>query len=159
MSGRRASSSIAVFVLSVVLAGAAGAETPRTETTRPKEPAVGPCNADLARFCKGVERGGGKIRTCLLSHASDLAPECRSHLQAAAPVTATTTPASGATGPASTAPTIPKRLAACDTDIRMYCPGVTAGGGRLRACLDLHVAKLAPACASVLKGYGRRPKK
>jgi hypothetical protein len=142
-----------VALVLIVIVGAAQAESsktgsPKTEPPRPKSQGDGPCNADIERFCKSIPRGGGKIRTCLLSHASDLAPGCRARLQSA-PVTATT----GAAGVA-----IPERLVPCEADIRKHCPGVTAGGGRLRACLDLHVGKLEPSCAAVLKGRARGPK-
>jgi len=39
--------------------------------------ASGQCAQDIASFCAGVERGGGRIVRCLREHAGDLQPECR----------------------------------------------------------------------------------
>jgi hypothetical protein len=144
MIDRRAPEWIAALAVAILLAGAARAESPGSTL-----PSGGPCAADIARFCKAIARGGGKIRTCLLSHASNLAPACRSRLQATR-TTATTSP--------SASVAIPARLVACEADIRTRCPGVAPGGGRLRACLDLHVAKLTPGCAAALKGRARPAK-
>jgi hypothetical protein len=142
MAGRHGT--LAAIAVAALLAGPARAESPAPAPT-PATPDK-PCATDIARFCKGVDRGGGKRRTCLLSHASELQGACRSRLQATR-VTATTSAAGVA---------VPERLLACEVDIRTLCPGVSAGGGRLRGCLDLHTAKLTPGCAAALRGRAHR---
>jgi hypothetical protein len=34
------------------------------------------CRDDYARFCSGVQPGGGRILACLQNHASELSPAC-----------------------------------------------------------------------------------
>jgi len=36
------------------------------------------CQADFLRFCRSVQRGGGRILQCLQSHIGELTPDCRS---------------------------------------------------------------------------------
>ncbi len=36
------------------------------------------CREDFLRFCRSVQRGGGRILQCLQSHMGELAPACRS---------------------------------------------------------------------------------
>ena len=39
----------------------------------------------------------------------------------------------------------------CQQDVQKLCPGVTRGGGAMRACLKQHAADLSPACQEHLK--------
>jgi hypothetical protein len=47
------------------------------EGARPREA----CRADLARLCKGIEPGGGRIRDCIKAHRSEISPQCRAALR------------------------------------------------------------------------------
>ncbi|RKE70688.1 cysteine rich repeat-containing protein [Pseudorhodoplanes sinuspersici] len=40
------------------------------------------CREDYQRFCANVQRGGGRIRQCMLENASSLTPQCRDSLKA-----------------------------------------------------------------------------
>jgi hypothetical protein len=35
------------------------------------------CRADLEKFCKDVQPGGGRLMKCLSEHQSELSPECQ----------------------------------------------------------------------------------
>jgi hypothetical protein len=35
------------------------------------------CRADLARYCKGVELGGGRLKACLDAHQNVVSPQCQ----------------------------------------------------------------------------------
>lgn len=48
-------------------------------------------------------------------------------------------------------------LAACQGDIKMLCPQIKPGGGRIIACLGQHKAELTPSCkATVDQSKGKR---
>ncbi len=40
------------------------------------------CMEDYRRFCANVQRGGGRIRQCMLENASQLTPQCRESMKA-----------------------------------------------------------------------------
>lgn len=44
-------------------------------------PWIKDCEADVAKFCQGVQRGGGRIHACLLGHSGELSPTCRTALE------------------------------------------------------------------------------
>ncbi|HET8707720.1 MAG TPA: cysteine rich repeat-containing protein [Pseudomonadales bacterium] len=37
----------------------------------------GACKADVEKYCAGVEKGGGRIKACLLEHRANLSVECK----------------------------------------------------------------------------------
>jgi hypothetical protein len=39
------------------------------------------CKADVQTYCGGVEKGGGRIKACMMQHAASLSPGCKSALQ------------------------------------------------------------------------------
>jgi hypothetical protein len=41
------------------------------------------CQADIAKFCGGVERGGGRVMACMRDHQGDLSDGCRSAMMSA----------------------------------------------------------------------------
>lgn len=40
----------------------------------------GPCKADIAKFCKDVEKGEGRIINCLKDHSDELSSACKSKI-------------------------------------------------------------------------------
>lgn len=50
---------------------------------RDANPTAQACKADHAKFCKSTQPGGGRIVECLKSHEAELAPACKSALDAA----------------------------------------------------------------------------
>jgi hypothetical protein len=45
--------------------------------------AGGGCQQDIETFCKGVEKGEGRIRACLKQHRHELSPNCKAAIKAA----------------------------------------------------------------------------
>lgn len=37
----------------------------------------GACAGDIAKFCKDLQPGGGRIANCLKEHQTELSPECQ----------------------------------------------------------------------------------
>ena len=87
----------------------------------------GACRADVAKFCNGVQRGGGRIVACLKSHQSELSAGCQE--QFAGPRERVHEPAK-----------------ACKPDAERFCKGIVPGKGRVAACLKSHEADLSPEC-------------
>jgi len=63
------------FVLAVVPAGSAGAQTGGGALRDA-------CRADYQKFCASVQRGNGRIRQCMLENAEQLTPQCKEALKA-----------------------------------------------------------------------------
>ena len=40
------------------------------------------CMDDYRRFCANVQRGGGRVRQCMLDNANQLTPPCRDSIKA-----------------------------------------------------------------------------
>ncbi len=85
------------------------------------------CQPDVQRLCQGVQRGGGRIRACLVAHAAELSPACS---QAGGQLQAYRE---------SVHP-------GCRADVQRLCQGTEKGGGRILACLQSHPGQLSPAC-------------
>lgn len=95
------------------------------------KPNTGPCAADAATFCQGVQPGGGQVAQCLRKHARDLSPECKNSIAKA------------------------KKKAksfrqACGADARKFCKNEKRGGDRIVKCLAQHQDELAPACKDMM---------
>ena len=95
----------------------------------------GACKDDVARFCKGVRPGKGRVVTCLWANRDRLSADCK----------------------AQTKRRFRKLLGvsvACHADYKRFCADVVPGGGRIAACLARHSAQLQnPVCkAEVQKG-------
>ena len=89
------------------------------------------CADDVAKLCKGVKPGQGRIMQCLEDHQSELSPACQSRVQAIA--------------------TRMKEMSdACQSDVQRLCKDVSPGGGRLAQCLKQHESELSSACKSEL---------
>jgi Cysteine rich repeat len=119
---------LVVFAGAVVfsLVGAAGAWAADAQ----------PCRADIAKLCKGVPQGGGKIRDCLRKHTSELSAGCKAKMDAGQGIFA-------GGGEAM--------IQACGEDAKKLCPGVEAGSGRVRQCLSKHLSEVSGKCKAHLE--------
>jgi hypothetical protein len=98
----------------------------------------GTCADDVAKFCKGVQPGGGRLVKCLKDHESELSPACSaSHEQAKA----------GAK----------EAHEACADDVQKLCKDVQPGKGRIVRCLKDHSKSLSTECRDKLKTAGNKP--
>ena len=97
-----------------------------------------PCADDAAKFCKGMERGGGRIAACLREHSNELSPACKENL-----------------GKAKEHAREAKE--ACLDDKEKHCKNVQPGQGRIAQCLKQHESELSAECKEHLaKPQGQR---
>ena len=90
-----------------------------------------PCDADVAKFCKDVQPGGGGIIQCLKDHENDVSSGCKevlSKIQIKAPAF----------------------LEACRNDVPKFCKDIRPGEGRIVQCLKGHENELSPQCKAGL---------
>lgn len=92
----------------------------------------GPCSDDVAKFCKDVQPGGGRMARCLKQHEQELSPSCKQHVS-----------------------DVKKRVkefrAACEDDVLTLCGDIQPGGGRIVNCLKQHEQELTPDCKAKMQ--------
>ena len=115
-----------IVVLSLVLLSvSAGGRTYAAEEELP-------CADEIAKYCKEVKPGGGRILDCLNEHQKDLSVSCRKKLEESK-----------------------KRLMeaqqACSGDMEKFCKDIQPGGGRILKCLREHTEELSSACRQVIE--------
>lgn len=92
----------------------------------------GPCSDDVAKYCKDVQPGGGRMARCLKQHEQELSPACKQHVAE-----------------------VKKRgqefRAACEDDVLKLCGEVQRGGGRIYNCLKQHEQDLTPDCRTQMQ--------
>jgi hypothetical protein len=112
------------------------------------------CDQDFARFCLGVQPGGGRIVRCLLGHRGELSPSCRSELAAARPASGAA-PIPNAQGPApppgNRAATLAGFQASCGSDAQRLCAGAPRENNSVAKCLFSHGTELSPTCKVFLQ--------
>ena len=87
----------------------------------------GACAPDIAKFCKGIQPGDGKLAQCLKQNQAALSPACKMHIL-------------------KTEEALKEVDQACEDDIHHYCAGVQPGGGRIKECLANHKSQLSFKC-------------
>lgn len=142
---RRRAATIAIAVVSV-FATTGWADGPSvSETVQPS----GPCAVPLARFCKDVPAGEGRLRSCLLAHERELPADCRARIAGTG---------KAAASPRAEPPMGPREADACRDDLAAHCAAVPSGSGRWLACLREHEAVIAPGCkAAIARNSAVRP--
>ena len=86
-----------------------------------------PCADDAAKYCNGVNSGGGRMATCLKEHQKDLSPACqkRSHEMMMRS----------------------KGMhKVCADDVDKFCKDVQPGKGRMGNCMREHKSELSAEC-------------
>lgn len=94
-----------------------------------KGPGSGPCAEDMAKFCKDVQPGGGRILKCMKEHENELSPACKQHV-------------------VEMKVKAGEAKEACQDDVMKFCKDVQPGGGRILKCLKEHENELSPECKS-----------
>jgi hypothetical protein len=97
----------------------------------------GPCAEDLAKFCKDVQPGGGRLAKCLKAHEGELSPACKA-------------------GQEQARARAREAHEACADDVQKLCREVQPGGGRVIRCLKENSKSLSSECREKLTAA--RPK-
>jgi len=87
-----------------------------------------PCKSDIAKFCRIVKPGNGRVLRCMKQYDLHLSDACKEHIVVVKENTR-------------------KFLKACRKDIHKFCNGVEKGEGRIYDCLKQHQPGLAARCA------------
>lgn len=95
------------------------------------------CSEDVAKFCKDVRPGGGRIAACLTAHENELSPSCKASI-------------GGARAKAK------DWQQACAADAEKYCRDTKAGRGRILRCLGANEKDLEPRCREMLQEARKR---
>ena len=98
------------------------------------------CASDIKNFCSNITIGGGRVVACLYAHNDKITGQCTfAMIEASVALNATMASL--------------RHLAkntSCRSDLRQYCRGIPAGGGRLYRCLRSNRATLTDGCRSAL---------
>jgi len=111
----------------------------RAQATIPQSLALN-CGSDINQFCSAITLGGGRVVACLFAHNDKITGQCTYAMyEASDRLTAT-----------MAALRHLAKTTSCRSDLRQYCKGVPAGGGRLYSCLRSNRATLTDGCRAVL---------
>lgn len=96
-----------------------------------------PCAEDVAKLCKDVQPGGGRLAECLKDHENELSVACKSRQE-------------------EIKIKIREAVQACHDDVAQFCSEVKPGGGRIAVCLKKHEKELSRECREKLVQRSRR---
>ncbi len=95
------------------------------------------CADDVAKYCKDVKPGGGRIARCLKANENQLSPACKSSIE-------------------ESKRKIREAHQACDADVQKFCKDVQPGQGRLIKCLREHDKELSAECRAKMSEPRKR---
>ena len=120
----------------IILLGALAAVP--AEAAQGAGPRSGPCSEDMAKYCRDVQPGGGRILKCMQEHENELSPGCKQHV-------------------AEMKERAKEVRQACSDDVMQFCKDVQPGQGRIASCLKQHENELSADCkAHMGNRKGRR---
>lgn len=113
----------------------------------PGEMGNGPCRADMAKLCAGVQPGEGRLMKCLKEKESQVSAECKASWEQ------------------KRAERKEQRKeqrqehrqemrAACQSDFQKLCAGMQPGDGRIIKCLKEKEAQVSEGCKSAMSAMG-----
>ena len=95
------------------------------------------CADDIAKFCKEIKPGGGRILNCLKAHETELSASCQGKICELQGI-------------------IKDCEQACAGDIARFCKDIQPGGGRIVKCLRERDKELSPSCSAKLEMIGEK---
>ena len=104
------------------------------------------CGADIAKFCKTVNLGGGRMIQCLNQNSASVSASCKESVAATTSLLATRARARAAV------------LKVCAPNIVRACPDVTPGDGNLLDCYMKAKHLFSPQCRQAVADAGYEAK-
>jgi len=98
------------------------------------------CGSDITKFCSSITPGGGRIVSCLFANNDKITGQCTFAMFEAGERLAATMAALGQLA----------KNTSCRSDLKQYCRGIPAGGGRLYTCLRSNRATLTDGCRAAM---------
>jgi hypothetical protein len=92
---------------------------------------LGSCADDIAKLCKEVNPGGGRLAECLKENEKELSPACAASIK-------------------DTKKKLKDAHQACADDVQKFCKGVKPGQGRIVNCLREHNKDLSTTCQATM---------
>jgi hypothetical protein len=99
------------------------------------------CRAEIKQLCQGIEPGSGRIRKCIKENEGKLSAPCRQQIEAHRE---------------RAKARMQELKAACEGDVKRFCPNVEPGGGRIAGCLKDHSKELSSGCAQAIESRRHR---
>ena len=98
------------------------------------------CAKDIKQFCSKITVGGGRVVACLFAHNDKITGQCMlAMIEGTAALDATMASLRHLA-----------KTTSCRSDLRQYCRGIPAGGGRLYRCLKKNFATLTDGCRAAM---------
>jgi len=98
-----------------------------------------PCEKDIAKFCKNIEPGEGRLLKCLKLSEEDLTPPCKKQL-------------------VQIENAVEEVQNACADDYAIFCSSLLPGQGRIAECLEKNQQILTPKCKKNLGAVKQKAK-
>lgn len=99
---------------------------------------LGACADDISQYCSAVEAGHGRIAACLYAHELVVSDSCDIATAEMSDILDTMFA------------TIRVTYEQCGADIENHCSDISAGGGRVLACLAGNASELTDGCAALV---------
>jgi outer membrane protein OmpA-like peptidoglycan-associated protein len=100
------------------------------------------CGADIGKFCKSANLGGGRVRQCLLQNQAKISGRCKASVNALSDLLQKRAAARAA---------VPR---VCDVDIKRRCSGVEPGDGNLMECFYKTKQNISAPCQQAVADAG-----
>jgi hypothetical protein len=119
---------MALVVTMLSIGVAAAADTPSVKNA---------CADDVAKYCKDIKPGGGRLARCLKQNENQLSPACKSSIE-------------------ESKKRVKEAHQACEADVQKFCKDVKPGGGNIIKCLKEHEKELSSECKAKMSEPKKR---
>lgn len=138
----RSVTSAAIHALAFLFAATASAQAETIGYAEALNHVGTACGQDIAKHCKAMDLGGGRVQQCLEQNRSQVSPACMATVNNLRALLIKRAEARAA---------VPR---ICDVDIRRLCAGVQPGDGNLMECFYKAKRNVSAACQRAVSDAG-----